>query len=303
MAWPLIAVAAASAVYSGVSASNTSAANAKAAQSAAASNANSVINQSNTNNQANSMIAMFNAQSQINAAEVQTGAVQQIADYNSLLLQSTNMYNQELLADELNQIYENEGLDKVYLEQRRSTASGEVIAKQASSGTTIGVGSNQDTYVDLQAQFEMEKAVLVHQYDRQANAVLNAQAQGNYQTKQQIQKLQFEAQTNNFAVMTNAYTAARSGLASSMISSWANSQNASNQANTLTMGGSAQATAYNNQASQQMTSGIVSGIGSAASMYAQTYSPSPATTTTAPAATTAPVSRATYPSTIGSLLA
>jgi len=273
MAWPLIIFAAASAVYSGVSASNTSKANAAAAQNAANANANSVRNSARISNQANSMIAMFNASSSLASAKVNTQANQDLANYNSLLITSTNAYNQELLSQELSQIWENEGLDKVYLEQRRSEDTGKVVASQASSGTTIGVGSNQDTYVDLQAQYALQQTVLVQQYDRQANSVLNAQARGNWETQQQITKLQYETQMGSYVTMSNAYADARSGLMSSAVSSWANTESANNQANTYISGGNAQFSAYQSQASQQMTAGVVNGIGAAASTYAQTYQP------------------------------
>ena len=275
MAWPLVfaAVSAATAIYSGISASNTSKSNAESAQNAASWNAWSVQNQATTNNQANSMVAMFNAKSSINAASLNAEATQQVADYNSLLLQSTNAYNQELLAGELDQIFENEGLSLEYLEQRRSTTGGEVIATQASSGTTIGEGSNQDVYVDLQAQFAIEKAVLVQQYDREAASIVNAQAKGDWETQNAIVKMQYETQVGNYVNMSNAYTQAASALGSSMVSSWANTQNANNQAQTILMGGAAQASSYNNQANQQMTAGVIAGIGSAASTYAQIYQP------------------------------
>ncbi len=280
--WPMIAIAAGSAIYSGISASNTSRQNAQGAQAAALANANSVRSQAEINNQANSMIALFNAQSSISAASTSTQASQLVTDYNSLLMETTNLYNQELLQDELAQIYENEGLDLEYLAQRRSAEHGRVVADQASSGTTIGVGSNRDTVVDLEAQFELQKTVLNHQYDRHANQVLNAQARGNWETQNAIDKMQYEQQVGTWSTMTNAYNQARSGLMSTAISSWANTQSANNQAQTYMAGGNAQFNSYQNQASQQMTAGIISGIGAAASTYAQTYSPTPATTPTGP---------------------
>lgn len=272
MVWPIV-IAAGSAVISGVMSSNQARANAASAQQATQANAWATQNQARINNQANTAISMFNAAMSMKSAQINSEAATLLASYNSSLLAQTNEYNQLLLEDELTQIFENEGLALEYLEQERSRVTGETVAQQASSGTTIGFGSNQDVEVDILSQHEIQVAVLNQQTDRQAASVRNAMARGSWETDMAIQKLQYETRLGNQVSMQNAYLNAAGTLMTNSVNSWATTQSANNSAYSIRSGGQATANAYRAQASTAMASGIVNGISSAAGSYAQSYSP------------------------------
>ncbi len=281
MVWPIIiagVVSAAGAVYSGISSSNTASQNADAAQAAAAVNANNVKNQAVINNQANMMLSMMNANLITSNANTNAEAVNAVTAYNVSLLADVNEYYQLLWDDELDQLYESEGLEQLYMEKNQRRYVGNMIAQQGASGTTVGVGSNRDAVIEANAEFMLQSEVLAMQYDRQANGIRNAMAKGAWDTQQQINTLQYEASISNFTASTNAYNQARSGVLSTMISGWAGTQSASNQASTIMSGGSAQSSMYNNQANQILTASVINGASSIANTYAQTYTGSSSTT-------------------------
>jgi len=274
MAWPLVVagvVSVAGSIYSGISASNTAQQNGAAAQAAAQANANNVRSQAVTNNQANSMLAMINAGMITQNADMNAQAVNAVTAYNASLLADVNDYNQLLYEDELDQLYESEGLDQYYLDRTRSQHIGNMVAQQGASGTTVGVGSNRDAVIEANAEFELQKMVMAMQYDRQANGIRNAMAKSEWDTQNQINTLQYEASISNFTASTNAYNQARSGMLSTIISGHFNTQSANNQANTIISGGAAQTSMYNNTANQAMTAGVINGATSLANTYAQSY--------------------------------
>ncbi len=270
MAWPVI-IAAGAAVVGGVMNANTASNNAKSARNSAGWNAYYTQQQAASDNAANNQITMFNMAASMRANQMNIGAAQNLADYNSLLMQSTNAYNQSLYEDELTQIFENEGLDLVYLEKNRKTLLGQTVAAQGSSGTTIGTGTNQDVLNQQSADFALQKMVVEQQYDRQGNAIKNAMAQGTWQTDQAIAKLQYETQLSAYTSTQNTYLQAQSNMMNMMVGNTNRTQNAFNSAQSILQGGSATASAYNSQANQAFAGGIISAAGTAASSYSKSY--------------------------------
>lgn len=261
-------VAAASAIYGGISASNTSKANAAAAQAAALQNSINVQQTGMMNSALAGMAGQINAQNQYQSAYLNAQSSLLVNAYNEALTRSVVDYNVSLLEAELPALLRQWELSDTQLQQQRARSTGSILATQSSSGTVMNVQSNLDTVVSNEAAFAMDAAVLRHNYDQQSADVLNAIARSKWEGQVQIQKMNYEAEMGVFNAMGQAHLNSRGIMVNTTLSMMGGTYNANQQASTIMSQGNAAYQQGMNTASQQLTAGVISGIGNAAAMYA-----------------------------------
>jgi len=193
---------------------------------------------------------------------------------------AVNDYNNLLFDDQVNQVYEKSELDAQQLHVDYVKARGHVGAQQAASGTTMGVGSNKDVMVDMTAEEALFDLIISKNAVSQANSILNAKAQGTWQTEMEIQKMQYEGQLSGISMMYNANADAQATLFGGLMGAYNAQQQGANQATASLMAGAQTASNHNAQASMYMTQGLMSGASSAL----QAYSAVPAATSSTAAA-------------------
>ena len=137
MVWPMIAMAAVSAVGSIVSANSASAQN-KNQAAWNRYNAQMGNNNDRANIQSQAALGMFNAAMQMKAANMNASATRDMARFNSDQIAATTAYNNLLLDEEERLMWEAADLDIAHIEKQRAAERGEIVGAQASSGITIG---------------------------------------------------------------------------------------------------------------------------------------------------------------------
>ena len=104
----------------------------------------------NIRNQA--VLSTINAMSVVRSAELSARQQEKMSYYNAGLIYSTQQYNERLLDQELDRIWQAEDLALEQILQVRARERGGLIAGQAASGTVIGEGSNFDVIVSQKTQ-------------------------------------------------------------------------------------------------------------------------------------------------------
>jgi len=272
-------VAVASAIAGGVMSSNASKRNAEAARNAALWNAQQVRLTGERNATLTGMAGAVNAASITAQSQLNNKVANQVNEFNVSLLAETNAYNQSLMEQDLVYLFEEAELDTLYLKQRAARTQGTVIANIAASGTDINAGSNAALILDNETNAAFDQFILAQQYDRESKKLLDAMALGDWETEQQIAKMNYETAMGNYGRSESARINAGNALLSSQLSAYGTRFNANQQALSIEYGGDAASASYQYQANQPLTSGIISGIGTAASIYAKGYSPSPSAPT------------------------
>ena len=262
MVWPLVAMAAVSAVGSIVSANSASAQN-KTQAAWGEYNAQMGYQNDMSNLASQSALGMFNASMQMKAASANAQATLDVAAFNAGQVQAASAYNNLLLDEEERLMWEAADLDVANLERQRARERGEIVNTQASSGTTIGEGSNLDVVADQMAQEAMDAFVIRHNADIGASKIQNAQAQGSWQAQAQVQKIMYEGQMGAAVSMNNARMAAGATAMETAIGYQAGARSAQYGLSSGISGASQSYSANEARISGQLTQGLFSAASSA----------------------------------------
>ena len=156
----------------------------------------------NIRNQA--ILSTYNAYAAIQAAELSARQQEQMSYYNAGLIYATNQYNRKLLDQELDRIWQAEGLAIEQIVQFRARERGGLIAGQGASGTLIGEGSNKDVITSQMATEAFEKLIIRTGADRQVADIRNKKAQSSWQAEMAINTKIYEGQVGAYLARSNA---------------------------------------------------------------------------------------------------
>lgn len=258
-------------------------------------NANAQYNVSMNNINSQYTLGMVNAgmamaaaglQSKLAGVQLETGRrnaemQRQVAYLNADLVSRTVEYNNALLDEEMSLMWESMDLDLLHLANQRAVERGQVVAKQANSGTIIGEGSNADVIVDQRTQEALDAFVVRHNADISASRIRNKQAQNSWQGESEFKKIMWEGQVGAYITEQNAAVQAfgtQMGAASTALQGMATAISAgiSRKAGTASAQQQYQAGMYN--ASQrydtnnsQITGNFINGLFGAASAGVSGY--------------------------------
>ena len=266
--WIPIAVAAGSSMLGGYLNSQATESNANASQTAALTNANSVKNTGILNATMIGNLGKYNANLQMASSRVASDSLLAVARYNAGLQQSVSAFNISLMENELPLLMDQYELDSLHIKQERAREKGSIIATQAASGTVIGIGSNAEVVIDQETQAALDQTVLRHNLDITTTNLLNSISSQKYTTQMAIEKTMFEAQVGSYNTLTQGRMNAMGTMGQTLIDRNTTLANAEANAGTLISQGNAAYTTGQNQSSSQLWSGVLSGIGTAATMYA-----------------------------------
>ena len=101
-----------------------------------------------------------------------------------------------------------------------------IEANQAASGTLMGVGSNAQVLIDQKTQEELDKFIVKHNADIQASRIQNAKAQNLWLGEMEMLKIGYEGQVSAGVAQANANLQAMGTLATTAISSMADTTTA-----------------------------------------------------------------------------
>lgn len=213
-------------------------------------------------------ISSLNASLDLAGAAIQSQQYLRAAEYNSRIIQATTMYNSLLLNEELDRIWEDEGLDLQQIENYRIRERGEIVANQAASGTVIGEGSNQEVIVDQGVQRAMDATIVSRDADRKAANIMNQMVQGLWQGQVAIDQTMWEGRNKALITTFNAGTRALGTLTTANIKATSDTYSrvlAYNQGQYDIYNTAQQ---YSYQQNQNMISGLFNAAGTYATIYA-----------------------------------
>lgn len=268
MVWVTVALAAASAIGSVISANSASKQNAVQSDWNQY-NAQTNYNTSMSNIASQTMIGMFNASVSKRTGEIEANRQLQTAAYNSQIISMTTKYNSSLLEEEVRLLWEAEGLDQSILAQQRASERGNLLAFQSASGTTTGFGSNKEAIISQMTQEGMDSFVIRHNADIQASKIADAMAQNVWQGNMEIQRTMWEGEMGAYVSRSNASNQSIGTLMNTMLASRANTASAQNQLISGMAGAEMTQDQNQFQISQNMTQGLFNSASSVVSGYYQ----------------------------------
>ena len=254
--WPII-IAAASAIYSGISASNIAKANAKNAELAALENSRNSVHAGLINSNAITNAAM--ASSAVNMATAIFGAEQNwnVAQYNADLKMLVGDYNADLLDSEAFSILEGAKVDVKNIEDAAKRSKGAILASYGASGAQINsTDSVADAIIDSDTQAEINKFIVRHGADIQATKVRNEAARSRWDGYMSAQQILYEGSQRSTSMLFQGATRSLGNLAQASIDSRATMANAMIGASNITNAGAVDSTKYQIQANQSMNDGL-----------------------------------------------
>lgn len=259
--WMMVpaAVSAISSIWGGKVSSDAADDEARRAMQYANVNARNQIIWGEQQAQMSMAIATANAQLMAQQVAFNRAVSAQAIEYNVDSLLAVDAYNQLLYEEEVNQIYNQHGLESQYLHVDIAKASGKEIQRQAGSGTIIGQDANAMASSQVALDGAMAKLVLDTNAVNQAAQVQNAAAKGTWETEMAVSKVRWEGEMNN---ITDSYSAMmQSG--SNLINAFATGEmarlSASNRASEILNAGEQQSSAQQTQSDMYWLRGLTSG--------------------------------------------
>ena len=248
----------------------------------AAYNANMQFKTDLYNIRSDAALNKFNIASTMAAARINSEAVLATADYNAAMTYATTSYNDTLMQQELDQIWQDEGLDLTQLEQFRMREKGNLVAEQAASGTTIGEGSNAAAVIDQTTQRAMDANVIMFNADRRAADISNKKAGGLWEGEVAINQLIWDGKMQAYSINSNAQIQAGSMAVGGALRKNAGIYTAKQQRSMSNAGIAMNTSQFKSQNTQNMVSGLFSAAASGASNYYKAKVPGAKTVGTAP---------------------
>lgn len=230
-------------------------------------NAANRYNTDMTNIAAQTALAGVNARLAQQQADMNASYQRKVSARNAEMIQSTMVYNDALLENEIQLRWESTGLDLKQLADQRMIERGTIVATQASSGTVIGEESNAAVVTDQMTQEAMDAFIVSRGADIQINKIKMEQAKSLSEGNNQINKVLWEGEMGAIVAQNNGQAQAIGALASANIAAQAGSISATNQ---YKAGMSGAANTYNNN-DTTIKNNMMSGLFGAASQGAQNY--------------------------------
>jgi hypothetical protein len=216
---------------------------------------------------ARGMIAQSNAALAMSAAELRAKVGESMARTNADIVWNTALYNDTLLEDELEVMWDSLELDQELLANERAVERGAMLAAQSASGTVMGQDSNAEVITDQMVQENLDAFILRHGADIKAAQIANARAQGLWEANMEAKRILWEGKLGGMASRIGGAMDAAAGLVSANISNIADSVSAKSRYNAGVFG--AQTTYANNNA--QIGANFTSSMASAATQAVGAY--------------------------------
>lgn len=262
-------VAAISAIGTAISGSSASSQN-KNQRAWARYNADMKYQNDRRNTRSQMMLGIFNMWMAMKAGSMKAKITQAHTEYNASLIRKTMNYNDQLLAQEEEMLWESMGLDLKLLAKQRERERGHLVANIASSGTTLGVESNKDIIVEQRTQEALDAFVVKHNADVQAANIKNARAKNEWQGNMEIQKTIYNGEMSSFVTMENTRNSVMSMGMQTAISGKAAFDTANFALSSGMTGAEQRYGANDARISQNFTNGMFSAAGTFAQGYART---------------------------------
>lgn len=242
-------------------------------------NAQMDYNTAQANIAATSGIASMNAKAAAAAASttreaqlMATELQEDTAFLNANMVLATTRYNNMLLEDEVELLWEQTGLDLELLANQRAVERGSIEAAQSASGTVMGTGSNAQVLIDQQTQEALDAFVVRHGANIQAAKLTNTMSQNAWQGKMEAKKIAWEGQLGATISRVNANTQygntmlqAAAGVAEAGISGAANALSAQSKFRSDSYGAMFHEQNTEQQAQNSFTNGLFSAASAAVS--------------------------------------
>ena len=212
--------------------------------------------------------AAFNARRIQENARLNTGLNTAAINRNVQVLRQVSAYNALLADTEVESIYDALDLDKTLVERQSQVNIGKEVVRQAASGTVIGEGSNAEVVTSMLADEAVQKKIMDHNAENRALEIVNAKAQGQWETEMQIGKLTYEGELSAIGQLTTAALDSSATLVNAGFSSWSTLQNAENASQQTINTGHQQQARYNDQSQAMLMNGIFGAGRSLANSYA-----------------------------------
>jgi len=214
-----------------------------------------------------SAIAAFNAKSVMLSAKADATLAYKNATYNMGVIAATTQYNNALVQEELEDLWEDEELAQEQLALFAAREKGTIVANQAASGTVIGEGSNRDIVVGQMTQRALDSEIIKFGADRKAAVLANAQAKGTWEGQVAINQAMWEGEMAASRSMMQAATTAAGIGANAAMGRVAGEWNAEHNRLMADAGIAMDQANFNNQQTQNLVNGLFSAAGTGAQLY------------------------------------
>jgi hypothetical protein len=207
---------------------------------------------------ANMVTASARANNMLEDAAAKIGArdTLDIAGYNANLRQLVGDYNASILESEATLIHQAAGVDVELVNQDVSRRRGDIIASYGASGVQINdTDSVADALVDAQSTAELNKFIIRHGADLQATKLLNEATRSRWDGATAAQQIMYEGNMAAQATLISSGVKQASNTIQGSINSMTIYDNAVRSAASISQGGAALASKYNQQASSAMADG------------------------------------------------
>lgn len=202
--WPLVAVAAVSAVYNATSASSAAKANAKSVRVTADNNAKMAVDVAKANVVQRQATTKLNNEMTLEKASMSNKMSQLTAERNAYLARTKSAYSNLLLDQEEIKLWDGLDLDVKQRDKARAQDLGSFEARTGASGITIGEDSAADVAAFINGQASFDEMVLRHNANNTATDILNAKARNLWEGEQLAQEIMWESATSQTAELINA---------------------------------------------------------------------------------------------------
>jgi len=230
------------------------------------------IDQSNIESQ--TALGMFNAVSSMQAAQKSSESITSTAAYNASLIAATTEYNNSLLTQDLEEMWESAGLDLYHMEQQRAQERGGLRAQISASGTVMDEGTNKDLIVNQMTQEKMDAFIISRGADLKAADIQDQIAENVWKGSMEVEKTIWEGEMAAYNLKTDTTTQVMSGLAGTLISRGANQQSADLSYKAGMAGAELTGSQNSIRIQSNLTSGLVSSVGQGVSAYYNQATPS-----------------------------
>lgn len=230
-------------------------------------NASMAYQNSMFNVKSQAAIGATNAKLAMMAGNFQAGQTLDAAKFNTQQIYKTTLYNDALMENELELMWEAADLDVMQLDNQRARERGEIRASQAASGTVMDMDSNAAVVVDSMTQQALDSFIIRHGADIQAAKINNARAQSFWQGEMQMKKIMYEGQLQSQSQRMSSALQAAGIMAETAVSTAAGTMTAQNQFRSSWHGARNQFS----QNKQSITNNFIKGMFGAAAAGTSTY--------------------------------
>lgn len=261
-------ISAAAQVAGGISANRTSRANQKATEAASYLNSQNTIYSGIENASIITAAAKANNATIAALASFNAGQDWDLAKYNANLRMLVSDYNAQILEREAFDIWEAAEVDILHIANQAARSEGDVLAAYGASGAQINdTDSVADAIIDVRTQSELDKFIVRHGADIQAQKIKNEAARSRWDGLVTAQQIVYEGSQRSIGGLMNAAISMAGNTAQAKIDSWATTTNANRQAASIRFGGQVTGAQYAAQGSQALANGMFTAAGSLASSY------------------------------------